>query len=318
MARHSSNSISSDTSTLNNVSWPGRLDVSRRTEHHQAASESLRSMIHALGSEKMGRLRSVISEPLKKQGDQLPTIQQPSDSDPISPVIPSDTLRTSDGIPPDGPAEEVDLTICYLESALGVEDMSQLKESMNTVRRQSEHVDFLISSDMTEEELQCRVEAVKQRQDEVLEQLFVAIMDLVAAKLGIELDLPEPLTMNKEPVVTSAATVAKTDVTSMLKVPKVDSTGRQLSVATNLSQKKKDTRGTKPDRHKKPFELSFYGIKTVLPAARGLQRGVDEVLKGKVKGKGEKIGSTTQDATSEKAKAKKKSKRGCFGFFRFL
>ena len=101
-------------------------------------------------------------------------------------------------------------------------------------------------------------------------------------------------------------------------VPKVDSTGRQLSVATNLSQKKKDTRGTKPDRHKKPFELSFYGIKTVLPAARGLQRGVDEVLKGKVKGKGEKIGSTTQDATSEKAKAKKKSKRGCFGFFRFL
>ena len=317
MARHSSNSISSigtDTSTLNDVaSWPGRLDVKKRAktgDHHQAASESLRSMIHALGPEKMGRLRSMISEPLQKQGSQLPTIQQPSSSDPISLVVPSSARRDDDGIPPDGPADEVDLTISYLESALGAEDMSELKESMLSVRRQSEHVDLVISSEMTEEELQCSFEAVKRRQDEVLEQLFVGIMDLVAAKLGIELDLPDPLAMSKEPELTSAATVAaKSDETSMLKVPKVDSTGRQLSVATSLPQKGKEAHGT---RYKKPSEwysLSFYGMKL----------GVGDVSKGKPKAKGERAGATTKDATaSEKAKAKKKPKRGCFGFFRFL
>lgn len=285
MVTASSKSISSgetDTSTLNEV-WheTAMATNTARIRDVQVASESLRSMIQALGLEKMEKIRSLIAEHHHGNGTPLPPLRRAgSDS-----ALPVDSSSNPDGTSEE-PTDEVALTICYLESALGAEDMAELRTSMISVRRASIHVDVMISSDMTEEQLQLSVEAVKVRQEEVLESLFVEIMGLVAEKLGIDLVLPTPPFKTTEQVV---AQVVKKDESNMLKVPEIDPTGR-----TKHTKKKEE-----PVK-KKAFDgySLFYGKKG------------DKIIRvGEGKGKGK----TSKSGGDEKTKEKKK-KRGCMGF----
>lgn len=300
-----SNSISSvetDTSTLNEVAWPGAMDVKRNApiSDLKSASESLREMIQAMGSDKMAKIRSLTTVHQKNIRNSLPPARQRV-SDSANPVA---TSSTSPADAPEQPiaTDEVALTICRLESVLGPEDMSELRASMISVRRQSVHLDVVISSDMTEEQLQQSVDTVRHRQDEVLELLFQEIMELVAAKLGIELDSNlQPLV----PVQTGVgvmAGLAKRDESNMLKVPEMDLTGRRASTNTENAKKKPDIL-TRPKKQVDGYSRIFYGRRGLGDISRvaNAQHG---------KGKGKEADSTS---SSEKAQGKKQ-RRGCLGF----
>ncbi|KAF8418165.1 hypothetical protein EV426DRAFT_577704 [Tirmania nivea] len=298
----SSNSISSvetDISTLNEVTWPGTLEVKGNApiSDLQSASESLRAMIQALGSEKMAKIRSLIA--VKNAENSPPALRQPASDSGCS----VSTSSTSPADAPERPTDEVALTIYHLESALGPEDMSELRASMLSVRRQSVHLDVVISSDMTEEQLQQSVDTVRQRQDEVLELLFQEIMGLVATKLGIELDSNLQVLVPVKTEVGMMAKLVMRNESNMLKVPEVDLTGRRASTSTENSKKKRDTL-PRPRKQANGYSRIFYGI-----------RGPDKIIHvgdtQHKKGKGKAADSTS---SGEKAQGKKKHRRGCLGF----
>ncbi|KAF8445223.1 hypothetical protein BGX38DRAFT_1260859 [Terfezia claveryi] len=290
-------SVETDTSTLNEAAWPGSLDVKRNApiSDLQRASESLRATIQALGPEKMAKIRSLTAVHQKNIGDSSSVARNPaSDS-----ACPLSTSSTAPADLPERPTDEVALTICHLESALGPEDMSELRAAMLLVRRQSVHLDVVISSDMSEEQLQQSVDTVRHRQDEVLELLFQEIMGLVATKLGVELDSDVQALVPVKAVEVTAKHV-KRDESNMLKVPEVDLSGRRASTGTESSKKKRETL-PRPKKQVDGYSRIFYGL-----------RGPDKIIRvgdtQHTKGKGKATDS------NEKAQGKQKKRRGCLGF----
>jgi len=297
----SSNSISSvetDASTLNEATWPGTLGMKRIApiSDLQSASESLHAMIQALGSEKMAKLRSLIAVHQKNVGNSFPPARQPAPES----ACPIATSSTPSADAPERPKDEVSLTISHLESALGPEDMAELRASMMSVRRQSVHLDVMISSDMTEEQLQQSVDTVRHRQDEVLELLFQEIMGLVATKLGVGLDSNLQAV---KPAVEVTANLVKRDESNMLKVPELDPNGRRASATTQDTKKRRGT-VPRPKKQADGYSRIFYGM-----------RGPDKIIRvggtQHGKGKGKVADAASRD---EKAQGKKKEPRGCLGF----
>jgi len=292
-------SVETDTSTLNDT-WPGTLDVKKNApiSELQSASESLRATVQALGPENMAKIRSLIAVHQKNIGNSPPAARQPASD----PAYHASTSSTPPADAPERPTDEVALTICHLESALGPEDMSELRAAMLSVRRQSVHLDVVISSDMTEDQLQQSVDTVRHRQDEVLELLFKEIMGLVATKLGIELD-PDLQALVPAKTKVEVAKLVKRDESNMLKVPEVDLSGRRASTSTESSKKKRDTL-PRPKKQADGYSRIFYGI-----------RGPDKIIRvgdaQRGKGKGKATDSTSSD---EKAQGRKKQRRGCLGF----
>ena len=293
-------SVETNSSTLHETQWPGKLDVSSqgttRVCDPEMAAESLRSMIQALGSEKMAQIRSVIttSQKQKQPTDAERTVRKRGTPDPLS----TDATPISKDInTPE--TDEVALTICLLESALGSEDMSELRSAMNTVRRNSLHLDVLISSEMTEEQLERSVEIVRTRQEQVLEELFIAIMDLIAEKLGIDpgrMDGKGP----RSEAEGMTKRIPKMDESNMLKVPPVDSMGR------GPMMKKDKERKPKP---KKPFD--GYSMIFFPGDRRGNSRVIPVREMPQPKGKDKKkVKAADINATNKKAKVR----RGCLGF----
>lgn len=296
-------SVETDTSTLNEAAWPGSLDVKKNApiSDLQRASESLRATIQALGPEKMAKIRSLTAVHQKNIGDSSSVARIP-ESDSASP-LPTSSTAPADA--PERPTDEVALTICHLESALGPEDMSELRAAMLLVRRQSVHLDVVISSDMTEEQLQQSVDTVRHRQDEVLELLFQEIMGLVATKLGIELDSDLQALVTVKAKVEETAKQVNRDESNMLKVPEVDLSGRRASTSMESTKKKRETL-PRPKKQVDGYSRIFYGL-----------RGPDKIIRvgdtkdTKGKGKGKATVSTSSD---EKLHGKQRQRRGCLGF----
>ncbi|KAF8448617.1 hypothetical protein BDZ91DRAFT_98335 [Kalaharituber pfeilii] len=313
-------SVDTDASTLNEARWPGKLDTAAPILpcDLQIASESLRSTIQALGSEKMAQIRSVITAFQKQRQQQQNNTTTPSQESPEDLTKETsdstETLTSASEISVDieRPTDEVALTICLLESALGAEDMSELRSAMIAVRKQSIHLDRLISSTMTSEELERSVEAVRARQEEVLEMLFVEIMALIGEKLGVETGVEPQIGCYKmgKDIERAFAPKKEIDESKLLKVPEVDPSGRRPTTPT--------TKGKRP-KSKRPFDgysMYFYGAQT---------RRLDERAGipprrnyGTTKSRTSSLKTNKNEASNDKTKHKTKSKAkrpgGCIGF----